>query len=37
MCTRPRLLFLVLAPVLGTLGPNARADEAMAQCIAASE
>ena len=37
MRTCPRLLFLVLAPVLGTLGPNARADDAMAQCIAASE
>ncbi len=37
MRTRPRLLFLVLAPVLGTLGPNARADDATAQCIAASE
>ncbi len=37
MYPRPRLLLLILAPVLAALGPNARADDAVGQCIAASE
>jgi hypothetical protein len=37
MRTHPGLLFFVLAPVLGALAPDARAEDATAQCIAASE